>query len=98
MKLVTAQDILRAFTADDVLVEDVLGYLNAGMFDEWDASLTQGLEIGFGGPELQIAARAGLAKAEYDEAHNAVSIAESDQRQPIATLRWIHPTERGINT
>lgn len=65
-----AIEILTAMSNDDMLAEEVLGYLNHGMFDEWDCDLWKGCgELGFGGPELRIAARSGLALAKYHESH-----------------------------
>lgn len=58
-------DVLRLFEENEDLTEHVLGFLSSGMFSEWDCSLTQGLEAGFGGQELQIAARAGRMEAEF---------------------------------
>lgn len=58
-------EILRMFEGDEGLTEQVLGFLSSGMFDEWDCSLSQGLENGFGGMELQLAAKSGRQEAEF---------------------------------
>jgi hypothetical protein len=59
----TAADILDAMSKDDTLAEQVLHLLNQGMWDEWDTSLVGGLDMGFGGAELRIAARTAHAIA-----------------------------------
>ena len=41
--------------------------LNYGVFDEWDCTLNQFLELGFGSPELKIAAKAGAYCARAHE-------------------------------
>ena len=51
------------------LADLVLQYLNHGMTEEWDCTLPQGLENGFGGVELQLAARSGATLCAYHEAH-----------------------------
>lgn len=67
----TAIEILTAMATDptNTLTEEVLNYLNHGMRDEWDCSLTQGLEM-FGNDEFRIAAKAGLGLAIYHEEHS----------------------------
>lgn len=65
-----ATEVLKAFAEEPKLADDVLLYLNHGMWDEWDCDLLTGItEVGFGGPELQIAARSGLSLAEYHKEH-----------------------------
>lgn len=63
----TAGEVLVAMAKDGQLADDVLRYLNHGMLDEWDCTLPQGLELGFGNDELATAAKAGLALAHYHE-------------------------------
>lgn len=55
----TADAIIAAFAEDESgeLCDEVLGRLSLGMSLEWDCTLPQALELGFGGPELAIAAR-----------------------------------------
>lgn len=65
-----AIQILSAFAEDGALVEEVLGYINHGMFDEWDCDLWSGVkDLGFGGDELAIASKAGLILAKYHRDH-----------------------------
>lgn len=64
-----AVDVLKAMSESETLADEVIGYLNHGMTDEWDCTLSQGLELGFGGTELRLAARTGLALAEHHEAN-----------------------------
>ena len=61
----TVTQILEAFARDRTLCDKVLAYLNYGMQDEWDCTLPQGLELGFGGPELQIAANTAFILAKH---------------------------------
>lgn len=61
----TVIQVLQAMAASDNLAENVLYYLNDGMWDEWDTDLPSGLKQGFGGQELQLAAKSGLCLAEY---------------------------------
>ncbi len=65
----TVTQILEAFARDRTLCDRTLAYLNYGMQDEWDCTLPQGLELGFGGHELQIAAHSAfiLAKTHKQE-------------------------------
>jgi len=53
----TAIEILQAFASDGELADEVLDYLNQGMWDEWDTSLGGALEHGLGPAEFAIAAR-----------------------------------------
>lgn len=48
----------------------VLGALDLAMWDEWDCGLTDGLELGFGHPELRIAARTAAILARAWEAED----------------------------
>lgn len=41
--------------------------LNYGIQDEWDCNISQFFELGFGGPELRIAAKAGAYCARAHE-------------------------------
>ena len=63
----TAKEVLAAMAADGRLAEQVLGLLDAAMWDEWDCGLVGIAEVGFGPPELAIAARTAVAMAEYHE-------------------------------
>ena len=65
----TSKEVLEAMAESPTLADEVLKYLNYGMGDEWDCTLPQGLEIGFGGDELQIAAKSGLILCKYHEEH-----------------------------
>lgn len=68
MLIVDAIAILKAMSESDGLAEEVLGYLNDGMWDEWDCDLLTGItNHGFGGLELQLAAKSGLSKAEFNK-------------------------------
>lgn len=69
----TALEILEAFVNDEAgeyrgqLIEEVISYMNLGMHDEWDIGLLEGIKEGFGGEELQIAARSALSLARFYE-------------------------------
>lgn len=56
------EQILKLMAEDDDLADLVLVYLNIGMWDEWDVDLFGGIKMGFGGPELRIAAHSGLSR------------------------------------
>jgi len=60
-------DVLEKFAEDDNLADEVLRYLNAGMWEEWDTSLPEGLKMGFGGDELRIAARSAVSLAKHHQ-------------------------------
>lgn len=72
----TAQQVLEAMAKEVGLADLVLQYLNHGMLDEWDCSLEQGLQNGFGGVELQLAARSGWQLCQYHDAHPPEADAE----------------------
>jgi hypothetical protein len=67
----TAAEVLKAMAEDGQLAEDVLIYLEAGMRDEWDCNLHDAGELGFGPPELALAARTGKIMAEYQQKEKA---------------------------
>lgn len=56
---------LKLMESEEGVAEQVLGFLSSGMFSEWDIGLTDGLNEGFGGMELQIAAKTGRQEAEF---------------------------------
>jgi hypothetical protein len=66
-KPLTAAAILKAMAEDGQLAEDVLTYLAAGVWDEWDCALVDAAELGFGPDEWAIAARTGAVMAEYQQ-------------------------------
>lgn len=77
--------ILQMFETEDELADQVLGLLSGGMFDEWDCSLTQGIELGFGGDEFKIAAKSARLTAEFvngKEAEVAKRIADFESEVP----------------
>jgi hypothetical protein len=56
---ITYEQIIEAFKLDGGLAEKVLIALNVGFWEEWDCDLLRGmLVMGFGPPELRIAAKA----------------------------------------
>lgn len=63
----TAKEVLEAMAADGRLADEVLGLLDAAMWDEWDCGLAGLVEVGFGPPELAIAARTAAGMADYNE-------------------------------
>lgn len=63
------EQILKLFAEDDELADRVLTYLNIGMWDEWDCDLLGGMKMGFGGPELRIAAHSGLSRYLWEKEH-----------------------------
>jgi hypothetical protein len=67
----TAIQILTAMATDptNALTDEVLRYLNEGMLDEWDCTLSHGLQEGFGNSEFRVAAKAGLGLAIYHKEH-----------------------------
>lgn len=58
-------EILKAMAESETLTDEIIFYLNSGMWDEWDCSLPDGLKHGFSGKELQIVAQSALISAEY---------------------------------
>lgn len=60
-----AIEVLKAMSESEDLADEVLDFLNEGMHEEWDISLPDGLMEGFGGEELQIAARSAFCRAEF---------------------------------
>jgi len=61
--------ILSAMARDGKVAEEVLNYLDLGMWDEWDAGLDSRTEIGWGPDELAIAARTAMIREEYVRTH-----------------------------
>lgn len=61
---------LRLVAAEEGGVEELLQALDAGMYDEWDIGLVDGLTEGFGGFELQLAARSGASSCDWHAAHD----------------------------
>jgi hypothetical protein len=64
---VTVKEVLQAMAEDGRLAEQVLGLLDAAMWDEWDAGIASIPEVGWGPPELAIAARTAVGIAEFNE-------------------------------
>lgn len=61
--------ILKLMAQDEELADTVLVYLNIGMWDEWNVDLLGGIKMGFGGPELRIAAFSGLSRYLWEKKH-----------------------------
>ena len=64
--------------ASEDLADQVLARLDWGMMDEWDIGLADGLREGFGGTELQVAARAGLLAERADRTPIESTARETD--------------------
>jgi len=58
--------------------------LNAGMWDEWDCGINGWDEVGFGGPELRIAAKTGMY---FARAHEEDEECEHDWK-PLEGTQW----------
>jgi hypothetical protein len=59
-------DILNAIVAlGDDEIDFLFQMLDSGMWDEWDCSLTGGIEMGFGSAEIRLAAKSGASTAKW---------------------------------
>lgn len=93
MSNLTREQIIEAFRQDGRLAWEVLLSLNVGFWDEWDCDVLSGVLVhGFGGPELQIAAKATPDRLAFDDPDTTRTIEDSDNHYRL----WIDVLTKNV--